>query len=108
MRLLRIPELFDHPDFIFEPTIEAFRALAYIERHQCRLVSRNGYVFRSWPQLAEELAHAVHAKSAILDGEICSLDADWRSNFNALLFRREWPYFCDSTAALPVVRNLAL
>jgi ATP-dependent DNA ligase len=29
----------------------------------------------------------------VLDGEICCLDPDGRSNFNALLFRREWPYF---------------
>jgi hypothetical protein len=31
MRLLRIPEPFDHPDFIFEPKIDGFRALAYVE-----------------------------------------------------------------------------
>lgn len=61
--------------------------------HHCRLVSRNGHNFKTWPQLAEELAHAVRANQVILDGEICCLDADGRSNFNALLFRREWPYF---------------
>jgi bifunctional non-homologous end joining protein LigD len=93
MRLLRIPEPFDHPDFIFEPKVDGFRALAYAERHRCRLVSRNGHEFKSWPQLAEEIAHAVRAKRAVLDGEICCLDSDGRSNFNALLFRREWPYF---------------
>jgi hypothetical protein len=26
MRLMRIPEPFDHPDFLFEPTIDGFRA----------------------------------------------------------------------------------
>ena len=93
MRLLRIPEPFDHPDFIFEPKIDGFRALAYVEGHRCRLVSRNDHEFKSWPQLAEEIAHAVRAKRVVLDGEICCLDADGRSNFNALLFRREWPYF---------------
>jgi bifunctional non-homologous end joining protein LigD len=93
MRLLRIPEPFDHPDFIFEPKIDGFRALAYIRGHRCQLVSRNDSVFKSWPQLAEEIAHAVRATDAILDGEICCLDPDGRSNFNHLLFRREWPYF---------------
>src|SRR5437016_4438184 len=93
MRLLRIPQPFDHSDFIFEPKIDGFRALAYIDGHQCRLVSRNGHVFKSWPQLAEEIAHAVRAQRVILDGEICCLQPDGRSNFNALLFRREWPYF---------------
>jgi hypothetical protein len=40
MRLLRIPEPFDHPDFLFEPKIDGFRALAYVENHYCELVSR--------------------------------------------------------------------
>jgi hypothetical protein len=30
MRLLRIPERFDHPEFIFEPKFYGFRALAHI------------------------------------------------------------------------------
>jgi bifunctional non-homologous end joining protein LigD len=93
MRLLRIPEPFDSPEFIFEPKIDGFRALAYIERRRCRLLSRNGHEFKSWPQLAEEAAHAVRAKRAVLDGEICCLNPDGRSNFNALLFRRDSPYF---------------
>jgi len=93
MRLLRIPEPFDHPDFIFEPKIDGFRALAHVRGHRCELVSRNGSTFKSWPQLAEEIAHAVRAHDAILDGEICCLDPDGRSNFNHMLFRREWPYF---------------
>ena len=93
MRLLRIPQPFDHPEFVFEPKIDGFRALAIIEGHRCRLVSRNGHGFKSWPQLAEEIAHAVRAHRAILDGEICCLDPDGRSNFRHLLFRREWPHF---------------
>ncbi len=30
---------------------------------------------------------------AVLDGEICCLAPDGRSNFKHLLFRREWPHF---------------
>ena len=93
MRLLRIPEPFDHPEFLFEPKIDGFRALAHVEGHRCTLVSRNGNVFKSWPQLAEEIAHSVRCDSAILDGEICCLDPDGRPNFRSLLFRREWPVF---------------
>lgn len=44
MPLVRIPEPFDHPDWLFELKHDGFRALAYVEGHQCRLVSRNGYV----------------------------------------------------------------
>ena len=93
MRLLRVPEPFDHADCVFEPKLDGFRALARIDGHRCTLISRNGHVFRSWPQLAEELAHAIRANRAVLDGEICCLARDGRSNFNALLFRRAWPYF---------------
>src|SRR3954470_960695 len=92
-RLLHIPEPFDHPDWIFEAKMDGFRSLAHIDAHRCTLVSRNGHVFKSWPQLAEELALTVRADDAILDGEIVCLDADGRSNFKNLLFRRERPFF---------------
>jgi ATP dependent DNA ligase-like protein len=82
MRLLRIPQPFDHPAFLYEPKMDGFRALAHIRGHHCTLVSRNGHVFKSWPQLAEEIAHAVRAHSAVLDGEICCLEgrvgSTWR------------------------------
>lgn len=93
MRLLRIPEPFDHPEFIFEPKFDGFRGLAHIRSHHCELVSRNGHRFKSWPQLAEELAHAVRVQSAILDGEICCLAPDGGSRFYDLVFRRDRPYF---------------
>lgn len=93
MRLVRLPEPFDHPEFVYEPKIDGFRALAYVRGHRCELVSRNGHVFKSWPQLAEEIAHSVRAMECVLDGEICCLNRDGRSDFNKLLFRREWPYF---------------
>ena len=75
MRLLRIPQPFDHPDCIFEPKIDGFRALAHADGHRCTLVSRNGNTFKSWPQLAEEIAHSVRANRVVLDGEITCLDA---------------------------------
>jgi bifunctional non-homologous end joining protein LigD len=74
MRLLRIPQAFDNPEWIFEPKMDGFRALAHVEGHRCTLVSRNGHIFKSWPQLAEEVADSVRAHSAVLDGEICCLD----------------------------------
>src|SRR5262245_3983747 len=93
MRLLRIPEPFDHADFIFEPKLDGFRALAHSDGHCCTLFSRNGYEFKSWPQLAAELAHALHARHAVVDGESVCLDADGRPNFKKLLIRRDWPFF---------------
>ena len=93
MPLLRLPKPFDHPDWLFEVKHDGFRALAHIDGHHCDLVSRNGHTFKHWPQLCEELAHAVKAHDAVMDGEIVCLDARGRSNFKSLLFRREWPYF---------------
>ena len=41
------------------------RALAHVTGHHCQLVSRNGHPFKSWPYLAEEIAHAVRAHGAV-------------------------------------------
>ena len=87
MRLLRIPEPFDHPDRIFEPKLDGFRALAHVKGHHCTLISRNGHTFKSWPQLSDEIAHSVRADSAILDGEICRLNPDGTSNFQGPLMQ---------------------
>jgi bifunctional non-homologous end joining protein LigD len=93
MPLASIREPFDDPDWLFELKWDGFRALAYIDCHRCRLVSRRGNVYKSWPYLCEELAHAVRCRSAVLDGEIVCLEPDGRSHFYDLMFRREWPYF---------------
>jgi len=80
MRLLRIGEPFYHPDFLFEPKLDGFRTLAHVRGHHCELVSRNGHTFKQWPQLAEEIAHAVRTHSGVLDGEICCLEPDGCTN----------------------------
>ena len=73
MRLLRIPEPFDHPDFLFEPKLDGFRALAHIDRHRCSVISRNGNVFKSWPQLCEELAGRFGAEAPCLMAKSAAL-----------------------------------
>jgi bifunctional non-homologous end joining protein LigD len=93
MRLLRIPDPFDHPDFLYEVKHDGFRALAYVERGDCQLVSRNGYTFKAWPELADEIARTVRCASAVLDGEVCCLEPDGRTNFYRLMFRRDRPFF---------------
>ena len=72
---------------------DGFRALVIVEGHRCTLISRRGHVLKRWPQLAEELAHTVKARHAVLDGNVVCLRPDGRSDFHALLFRSEWPYF---------------
>jgi bifunctional non-homologous end joining protein LigD len=41
MRLRLVKEAFDNPDYIFELKNDGFRAVAYIEQGECKLISRN-------------------------------------------------------------------
>jgi hypothetical protein len=92
MPLLRVPEPFDDPAWIFELKFDGFRALAFIEDGACRLVSRKGHTLR-FPALTDALARDLKVRDAILDGEIVCLDAQGRSQFNRLLLRRGTPVF---------------
>ena len=58
-----------------------------------RLWSRNGYLSKHWPQLSAEIARAVRAADVVLDGGICCLEADGRSDFYRLMFHRRAPHF---------------
>ena len=86
MRLRLVREPFDHPDYIFELKHDGFRAVAYIDRGDCRLISRNlkSLLFKS---LRASLA-AIDVTDAILDGEIIVLNRNGVSQFNSLLSRK--------------------
>jgi len=51
MSLQKRLSAFDHPDWIFELKCDGFRALAYIDAGECRLISRNGNQSKSFPTL---------------------------------------------------------
>src|SRR5207253_3033060 len=93
MRLLRRPTAFDHPDWIFEIKHDGFRALAHVEDGQCRLVSRNGNTFRTFPALCDWIGNRLRVVNPVLDGEIVCLNEDGRSCFNDLMFHRGDLYF---------------
>lgn len=93
IRLARVPEPFDHPGWLFELKWDGFRAVAYIDGGECRLVSRNGKIFRSFATLPGAVAAALDRHDAILDGEIVALDASGRAQFYQLLYRRAEPFF---------------
>src|SRR2546428_11342737 len=88
MRLSRRPKPFDSEDYLFELKIDGYRSLAYIESGQCRLVSRNGNVFRGFKDLAQWIGDNLRVENAVLDGEIACVDEFGRSVFKDLLFRR--------------------
>ena len=88
MPLARLAVPFDHADWIFEPKLDGFRALAYFEGGSARLVSRNGNRLKSFPALVSALGNAFADQPAVLDGEIVHLGPDGKPLFYELMRRR--------------------
>jgi bifunctional non-homologous end joining protein LigD len=79
-----IEKPFDDPNWIFEIKWDGYRAIAFLENGKVRLVSRNqNDLTPRYPEL-RELAKFVHAKTAILDGEVVVLDEQGRSSFSLM------------------------
>ncbi len=75
---------FENPDWLFEIKWDGYRAVSLIEAGRLRLLSRHQNDFTAqFPELGE-LPGAVHADTAILDGEIVALDARGRSSFSLM------------------------
>jgi bifunctional non-homologous end joining protein LigD len=70
---LRIAKPFDDPEYIFELKHDGFRALAYIEDSECKLVSRNSNRSKSFTALQEALGK-LPVQNAILYGEVVCID----------------------------------
>jgi bifunctional non-homologous end joining protein LigD len=91
MRLRLVREPFDHPDYIFELEHDGFRAIAYLQNGESKLVSRNQRNL-GFETLKRSLAK-LPVENAILDGEIICVDAQGVSQFNQLLSRKGEPVF---------------
>jgi bifunctional non-homologous end joining protein LigD len=79
-----IDKPFDGPDWLFEIKWDGYRAVAFIEGGKVRLVSRNQIeLTHRYPEL-KDLAKAVKAKTAILDGEVVALDDEGRPSFSLM------------------------
>jgi bifunctional non-homologous end joining protein LigD len=89
MLLQRVQKPFDN--HIFELKHDGFRAIAYIEDHKCKLVSRNQNHF-NFLFLGVALAK-LPVDNAILDGEVVCVDANGVSQFNHLISRKHEPVF---------------
>lgn len=86
--MARFDAPFEHPDWVFEPKLDGFRAIAYIEGGTCRLVSRNRNAFKTFAPLAQAIGQELSDRSAILDGEIVRPGPDGRPMFWELMRRR--------------------
>jgi bifunctional non-homologous end joining protein LigD len=79
-----VDEPFEDPEWIFEIKWDGYRAVAFIQDGDVRLVSRNGNDLTSgYPEL-HDLAQHVSAKHAVLDGEIVALDDQGRPSFSLM------------------------
>ncbi|HLX85352.1 MAG TPA: non-homologous end-joining DNA ligase [Terriglobales bacterium] len=75
---------FDNPDWLFEIKWDGYRAVAFIEGGQVRLVSRSqNDLTKQFSELAS-LPEFITAERAILDGEIVALDDEGRPSFSLM------------------------
>ena len=88
MTLVQQPQPFDDWDWIFELKHDGFRALAVIERGQCRFFSRKKHRLTGHQDLRAALVKEVNAEAAILDGELVVVDHLGRSVFAEMVRRR--------------------
>jgi bifunctional non-homologous end joining protein LigD len=69
-------------DWLYEVKLDGYRALAFKDGKEVRLISRNNKPF-NYPQLTDSLK-LLPADRVILDGEIAALDEKGRSSFQLL------------------------
>ena len=71
--------------WVYEVKYDGYRMLAFVEENRARLVSRNGKDYTGhFPAIAAELADWSAGRAFVLDGEVAMIDADGRTDFQAL------------------------
>jgi len=75
---------FNKADWMWEPKLDGYRVLAFIDERGVKLRSRRGLELAgTFPRLAAELGKQA-ARGMILDGEVVAFDASGKPSFNAL------------------------
>ena len=88
-----------NPQWRYEPKLDGYRVIAFVQGSAVRLQSRRGLDLTAcFPELAADLA-AQAAGQMILDGEIVALDAAGRPSFNALQNRAQLKTAAEIAAA---------
>jgi bifunctional non-homologous end joining protein LigD len=79
-----VDDPFDNPAWLFEIKWDGYRAIAFIEDGNVRLVSRNqNDLTGQFPEL-RDLHKFVKSQRAVLDGEIVALDDEGRPSFSLM------------------------
>jgi bifunctional non-homologous end joining protein LigD len=72
-------------DWLFEVKWDGYRAIAYVQGGEVRLVSRNGNDLTArFSQVAKEVLRTLKTPDCVLDGELCALDEEGRPSFSAM------------------------
>jgi bifunctional non-homologous end joining protein LigD len=72
------------PEWLYEPKIDGYRVMAFVQDANIRLQSRRGIdLTAAFPEIIADLQAQASAQM-ILDAEIVALDGDGRPSFNAL------------------------
>lgn len=80
---------FDDGGWLFEPKLDGYRTLAYVESSHVRLTSRNGLdVTDKYPEIVRQL-RSQSCNSMVLDGEIVAFDTSGKPSFNAMQKRAQ-------------------
>ena len=76
---------YNHVDWMWEPKLDGYRVLAFIDHGNVTLRSRRGglELGADFPKLCGELAQQ-NAATMIIDGEIVAFDAEGKPSFNAM------------------------
>lgn len=78
-----VDEPFDDEDWLFEIKWDGYRAIAFIEDGDVRLVSRNQNRFTDYPEL-RDLPDYVKGRKVVMDGEVVALDEQGRPSFSLM------------------------
>jgi bifunctional non-homologous end joining protein LigD len=90
---------FTHTDWMYEPKLDGYRVLAFIEGGRVALRSRRGLdLTPTFPAIAAELAEQA-VNGMVLDGEIVAFGRDGRPSFDALQDRAQLKTASEIAAA---------
>jgi bifunctional non-homologous end joining protein LigD len=72
-------------DWVYEVKFDGFRTIAYVRHGECKLLSRNDKdLTERFADVAKEVVKTTKSPNAVLDGELCRLDATGRASFSEL------------------------